>query len=254
MILSIMPVQELLTIREVATMFGVSMDTLRRWDKRGYFPALKKGPGGHRFYPKQQVETYMRDIFTEAKKWVMGELDLQDIPYDQYCENSGVFQARLANFQQELDSLKELEEMYPLILAIVGEIGNNSFDHNLGNWPGDVGIFFAHDLVRGYVALADKGQGILQTLNRVRPDLISHADALRVAFTEVITGRSPEKRGNGLKFVKKVVQAEPMELSFYSGDAMVQIKTARDDINITVTGFEFQGCLALLKFYTDKQL
>ncbi|HAZ16678.1 MAG: hypothetical protein A3H59_03300 [Candidatus Jacksonbacteria bacterium RIFCSPLOWO2_02_FULL_43_9] len=246
--------QDYLTIREVSLRLGVSVDTLRRWDRKGYFPAIKKGPRGHRFYPKQQVDAYMRDIFAEAKKWVMGELSLQNIPQDQYCENSGIFQMRSARFQQELASRKELEKIYPLILAVVGEIGNNSFDHNLGNWPEDVGIFFAHDLVRGYVVLADKGQGILKTLKRIRPDLASHEDALRVAFTEVITGRSPENRGNGLKFVKKVVQAEHMELFFYSGDAVVQIKTAQADIKIASSSFEFRGCLAFLKFYMDTQV
>jgi len=37
---------------------------------------------------------------------------------------------------------------------------------------------------------------------------------LKKAFTEIITGRAPEKRGNGLKFVLRSLQKIPKIISF----------------------------------------
>ena len=55
------------------------------------------------------------------------------------------------------------------------------------------------------IVLADRGQGILTTLKRVRPELINSSEAMRLAFTETISGRYPETRGNGLKFVRSII-------------------------------------------------
>ena len=65
-------------------------------------------------------------------------------PY--YCPNSYVFQARLARMEKELSERGEAEVFFPLVVAIAGEIGNNSFDHNLGNWPDTAGVFFSYNL------------------------------------------------------------------------------------------------------------
>ena len=84
------------------------------------------------------------------------------------------------------------------VTAVTGEIGNNSFDHNLGNWPNVPGVFFAHNATRRHVILADRGVGIRSTLTRVRPEISSDAEALHIAMTEAVSGRAPENRGNGL--------------------------------------------------------
>ena len=48
-------------------------------------------------------------------------------------------------------------------VAVAGEIGNNSFDHNLGNWADMIGIFFYYDEKTHTIILADRGQGVLVT-------------------------------------------------------------------------------------------
>jgi len=53
--------------------------------------------------------------------------------------------------------------------------------------------------------IADRGQGVLASLRRVLPGLQRDQYALDTAFSKIISGRSPEKRGNGLKFVREVV-------------------------------------------------
>ena len=96
--------------------------------------------------------------------------------------------------------------------------------------------------------LADRGLGILETLRRVRPELPSHVKAVEVAFTEFISGRAPEKRGNGLKLVREVVMEQPIGLFFTSGDAEVRMKGADKVFNVTRGQRIARGCLAKIEF------
>lgn len=48
--------EELLTIREVAGLFGVHQQTLRRWDEEGKLKAVRVGKFGHRKYHKTDVD------------------------------------------------------------------------------------------------------------------------------------------------------------------------------------------------------
>jgi hypothetical protein len=46
-------------------------------------------------------------------------------------------------------------------------------------------------------------------LVKVHPHLADEQAALHAAFETVISGRMPEQRGNGLKFVRKIVTTTP---------------------------------------------
>ena len=102
--------------------------------------------------------------------------------------------------------------------AVIGEIGNNTFDHNFQ---------FAHDCPRGvyfnssymgeYTVVADFGMGVMSSLKRVRPNIASDVESVEMAFTQRISGRFPEQRGNGLKFVMQSVQQNNWSLFFQSG-------------------------------------
>lgn len=48
--------REILTIREVAELFGVHQQTLRRWDEEGKLKAVRVGKFGHRKYRKADVD------------------------------------------------------------------------------------------------------------------------------------------------------------------------------------------------------
>ncbi len=165
-----------------------------------------------------------------------------------YCSNSSLFQARLTKMQDALIQSGAFDPMLPLIVAVAGEIGNNSFDHNLGKWPDIPGIFFGYDIGKCRVVLADRGLGVLATLKRVRPELKNHMEALRVAFTEIVSGRAPEARGNGLKFVRQVVAENPISLFFRSGDAELRLKKDNDELFITRSQISTRGCLAVIEF------
>ena len=135
-----------------------------------------------------------------------------------------------------------------LISAITGEIGNNSFDHNLGNWPDILGIYFSYSLTERKIILADRGLGILFTLKKVKPALKSHKDALKVAFTETISGRAPESRGNGLKFVRNIVTQNPIKLTFQTGNAFLELQQGKQDFEVEILTRSIPGCLAVIEY------
>ncbi len=238
---------EFLNIREASEMLGVSINTLRRWDKGGKLKSIRKGEKGHRLYRRDDLTLFKTDLFDLAKKWAEdGEGREPEERF--YCQNSSIFQARLGRLAEELKEMPEMVSWYSLIVAIAGEIGNNSFDHNLGNWPDVPGIFFGYNLNKREIVLADRGQGIFYTLKRVKPNLKNYKEALRVAFTEIISGRAPESRGNGLKFVRQVVEQNPINLIFQSGDALLKIKQDGGKLDIKKKQNYVGGCIALIKF------
>ncbi|MFA4891715.1 MAG: helix-turn-helix domain-containing protein [Candidatus Gracilibacteria bacterium] len=241
--------QNFLTIREAAKTLGVSIDTLRRWDKKGILRSIRPTPTSHRYYQKEEINNLLprNDISNLAKNWAVSQKP--PLPQQEnYCETSDVFNARLERMGRELGKIKGLEKTFPLIVAITGEIGNNSFNHNIGNWPDTPGIFFGYDLLKRQITLADRGQGLLQTLKRVRPLLKNDEEALQTAFTEFISSRAPEDRGNGLKFVKNVIMENDLSLLFLSGDAELHLKKNDKKINIKETTPCFHGCMAVINF------
>lgn len=237
--------QELITISEAAEILGVSIDTLRRWDKSGKLSPLKTSDAGYRLYSKSQIELFLNDLFGLAKDWV---LKGSEIPSKLYCSNSAAFQTKLTQMQDLLIGVKELTAIFPLIVAVAGEIGNNSFDHNLGSWPDTPGIFFAYNIHKRNIVLADRGLGVFTTLKRVKPELNTDEEALRVAFTEILSGRAPESRGNGLKFVRKIVAENPIGLLFQTGDAELILAKDSDVLDIRSSSKPFRGCLVLITF------
>ncbi len=242
-----LPMQnKLVSIGNAAQSLGVSIDTLRRWDSRGRLQSIRTGAHGHRYYRQSDIEQYLQDVPVIARNWAQTPHPVEPTP-DTYCQTRDVFQARLEQFQSKLSRIAPLSTV-SLITAVAGEIGNNSFDHNLGNWPDISGIFFSYALRNKNVVLADRGQGIFATLKRVRPDLSKADEALKVAFTETISGRFPETRGNGLKFVRSIIIDNPFTLYFQTGDAYLYLKQHDKDIAIRQAKTSIRGCFATIGF------
>ena len=93
------------------------------------------------------------------------------------------------------------------------------------------------------IVLADRGQGVLKTLKKVKPELKNDSEALKTAFIERISGRAPEARGNGLKFTKESVKKEKMYLVFSSGNARAELNK---EMKIKQIDENIKGCLAIL--------
>lgn len=237
-----------LKINEAANYLGVSIDTLRRWEDKGRLKSLRIKQGEHRYYRLAQLEDFLISSCSDlAIKWA--KKSIGEKPNDIfYCSDSSVFQGRLYKLRNALSGNKEIESFFSLLISIVGEIGDNSFGHNLGNWPDINGIFFAYDTEKRIIVLADRGQGIFKTLKRVKPELQNDAEALKVAFTEILSGRAPESRGNGLKYVKAVIEKNPIQLFFQSGEAEINFHQGSSILKINKAKAPIQGCLAIIKF------
>ncbi len=225
--------------------------TLRRWDEAGKLKSIRFTPKGYRLYDLEEIELLLKNIFTIAKKWVLAlNAEIPDQEY--YCQDIQTFNSRLNKLGIELQMIKDLTADFSFITSVAGEIGNNSFDHNLGQWPDIRGILFTYDLNKREIVLADRGLGVFKTLKRVKPELSDDKSALVAAFTEKISGRAPENRGNGLKYVRKVVidvkKSIFMKLYFHSGEAALNLKNGDEDLNIFSPDFSFRGCLAHIKF------
>lgn len=236
----------LISIGDTARSLGVSIDTLRRWDSAGRLPSVRSGPRGHRYYRQSDIEQSLQDVHAVAKNWAQA-FHAVEPALEIYCQTRDVFQGRLEQFQSKLGRIAPLK-IVSLVTAAAGEIGNNSFDHNLGNWPDIPGIIFSYNIQNKIVVLADRGQGILATLKRVRPELISANEALKVAFTETVSGRFPESRGNGLKFVRSIIIDSPFTLYFQTGDAYLYLKQHDKEVFVQQAKILIRGCFVTIGF------
>lgn len=221
---------------------------LRKLSEKGLI--AKKGKMPRIVYyalsPGEKLKNDQLTVINNAWRWVKNNQG-EGLTDEIYCPTRDVFQARLEQLLVDMKQHLSQKNLPFLINAIVGEIGNNSFDHNLGNWPDKIGIYLAIDLVARRVVLADRGQGVLATIKKVRPTIKDDRKALQVAFTEVISGRAPEQRGNGLKFVRQVVQDNRLELKFYSGQSLCYIDTSKFKITASKEAV-VPGTLAIIKF------
>lgn len=243
--------QSNLTVGKASEILGVSIQTLRRWDEDGTLPARRNQLGSNRTYQYADLTSAFDKGLVRIEKMAYSWAQAREPwmpPEPLYCHTSAVFQTRLRALEQELATIPSIQKLLPLLTAVAGEIGNNSFDHNLGNWPDVLGIFFGFDKKRQKIVLADRGQGILTTLKRVKPDLTTHKAAIEMAFTCIISGRSPENRGNGLKFVRKIIENNPFALVFQTGDAVIQINQRIKKIHPMLTDKPIKGCIAIISF------
>lgn len=233
--------KDILSIGEAAEFLGVAINTLRNWDASGKLKALKS-QGGHRIYLREQLERFNQDLVAVARIWAESP-QASSLPSDHYCETQDTFRARLDRMASAMHSTPTLTELAPLLTAVTGEIGNNSFDHNIGSWPDAPGIFYAFDNDKRVIVLADRGQGIKSTLLRVRPLIKDDIMALRIAFTERISGRAPEQRGNGLKFVRDVAIKHSIGVFLQSGTAIASMGINKSELEIGLAQRFVRGTL-----------
>jgi len=242
--------RKMVRIGKAADLLGYSVDSLRRWDREERLEATRGEKGSHRVYSIERLDEFSKslDRFKSARSWVEPEEGFEHLPC-YYCPDSYIFQARNNKLKKRLVETEDDKGYAFLVVAIVSEIGDNSYNHNVGSWPDIVGSFFSYDLQRREVVLADRGQGVLATLKKVRPGLKSHGEALETAFTEVISGRAPERRGNGLKFVRKTVERnENLDLFFQTGYAKLNLSQG-SGLQISVDPEDaISGCLVKVSF------
>jgi excisionase family DNA binding protein len=237
--------KSIISIGDAAKLLNVSIMTLRRWDATGKLRALKSS-GGHRYYEREVIEYFGKDLFGLATTWTSSEV-APEISDSCYSGTQDSFRARLGHMAEVINAGPRMSGSAALVTALAGEIGNNSFDHNLGSWPDIPGIFFAYDVNKKIIVLADRGLGIKATLLRVRPELKDDLEALEVALTEHVSGRAPEQRGNGLKFVVDVAMEYPIRISLQSGTA-IAIIDKEIGLSIKLAYRNIRGVLARIEY------
>ncbi len=181
-----------------------------------------------------------------ALEWCVSE-NPKIAPGDYYCASRDFFIAQADNLSADLKIGGKINDSDAyMILAMIGEIGNNSFDHNIGNWPDAPGVFFGWSIDNSgaQIILADRGQGVMATLKKIKPEISNHQEALKVAFFERISGRAPESRGNGLKFVREGAKATKINLTFIYDDAEAELN---QDFQIGAADRNIRGCLAIIE-------
>ena len=130
--------------------------------------------------------------------------------------------------------------------AVIGEIGNNTFDHNFTFDDKHIrGTYFNYDYLENCVILADYGKGLLASLSKVT-DVNNCLEALKIAFIKEVSSRINEKRGNGLKYVYNTVLTNKWDLYFQSGNGCCVIDNGISKFEET-SDFLI-GCFAVIKY------
>ncbi len=163
--------------------------------------------------------------FDDALEWVSAPQAGAVVAGEFLNETRDALAARLPRLQRFTSEGLD-PKLLPLVIACAGELGNNAFDHNLGNWRDVPGCWLQAETVgkQLWLCVADRGQGVWRSLSRALPQLADDQAALEAAFEQQISGRAPEKRGNGLKFVRKAIEAEPLRgLGACSGKGFVSL-------------------------------
>ena len=234
-------------IGKAAKILGVSVQTLRNWEKSGKLRA-ERSRGKQRFYTLRDLNNFALDLKLLGLAWATSALP-PELPSEYYCERADRFTSRATNMGAELQKTENMpENMASLLTLIAGEIGDNSFAHNIGNWPDVPGIFFGYNINKRIIVLADRGRRVKTTLQQARPNLATDVEALRMAFTEIVSGRNPEKRGNGLKVVRGIAESNEISLLFRSGIGMVNIPLHHRSMRITMTDENIRGTYAIIQF------
>ena len=178
---------------------------------------------------KDNIKTIISDIESASMR---NDSDL-------FSKTRDVFQARVDTYTSRTNKFLEA--------AVIGEIGNNTFDHNLDyDSNHQRGAFFSYTEDGNSVVLAYFGEGVRKTINRVK-SVENDLDALQLVFNESISSRSLEKRGNGLKFVSNSIISQNWTLYFHSGTAVCFID--RNGKMFYNSDIDIIGCLAVLDFF-----
>lgn len=143
--------------------------------------------------------------YKHALKWYLAKKTPKE--NRDVSQTRDVFQGRLDNFYGELSAKSWSSDQLSSLTAVLGEIGNNAFDHNLGQWRDIPGCLFGYEFEKKIILawIADRGRGFFDSLKKVAKEISTDQQAIEMAYEKVISGRAPERRGNGLKFVRQVI-------------------------------------------------
>lgn len=156
---------------------------------------------------------------------------------ENFSKTRDIFDARLMTYNNRTKNW--------LFGAVIGELGANTFDHNFSfKSDSPKGIFCDFESRKSHVFMCDFGSGLKSTLSRVIKNIDSDEKAMETAFTKPISGRAPEMRGNGLKFVISSVVENGWNLFYQSGNAICKVD--KNGYEFEKSDFYHEGCFCIL--------
>lgn len=185
---------------------------------------LPNKPETKSYLRRMSFDKILLELGYENEKKILDsiKMPLKDDPNIQellHCSYRDEFNARLGRFIEIFKDFCLTESDAQRATALVGELGNNVFDHNLGNWPTNISgciIAAQHypEQKKIEVVIGDPGVGFLGSLKTAFPNLANDIDAIKLGLAGN-TGRIGEIRGNGLKLTQQ------WTIENFSGTVMV---------------------------------
>ena len=66
-------ISDMLTVREVARLFHIHPNTLRRWSNNGRIKAYRITPRGDRRFKREEIARFLAELNTQADDWKKAE-------------------------------------------------------------------------------------------------------------------------------------------------------------------------------------
>ena len=66
-------ISDMLTVREVARLFHIHPNTLRRWSNDGRIKAYRITPRGDRRFKREEIARFLAELNTQADDWQEAE-------------------------------------------------------------------------------------------------------------------------------------------------------------------------------------
>ena len=178
-------------------------------------------------------ESMVQSFITKISQIKQGHWD------DFLSRTRDIFDARLVTYTSRSEKW--------LLGAVIGEIGANTFDHNF-SFPPDVpkGFYCDFESVPNHIFMCDFGAGLKDTLSRVVKNVEDDMQAIQTAFTQAVSGRAPEMRGNGLKFVISSVVENKWDFYFQSGSAVCTADG--NGYEFVQSDYNHHGCFCILSW------
>ncbi len=186
------------------------------------------------YLKRMHFDQIMRELGYESflKPLAAIEMNERDNPGVQeiiWCKYRDEFDARLkGGIRRMLIGFGMSGDAEAMTTALIGEMGNNVYDHNEGQWPTNIGGAFIlaqyyPKLRQAHVVVADPGIGFLGSLSPTNPEISNAVEAILLGLSGV-TGRVNEDRGNGLLLIQEwAVNKFRGEFRVQSGDGLVVV-------------------------------
>ncbi len=233
------------------TMGMVCLKAIENKDKDKSNLILPNSKDAKQYLKRMHLDKFLRelpcsfDCLEQFNEIDFMEHDTPNVQEILHCHFRDDFNAQLESWIRRMFKnfgLNEADEQ--LATAIVGELGNNVFDHNEGLWPTNVrgAIIIAQNypkIKKIDVTVADPGIGFFGSLRGVEPEPpMTDIEAIKMGL-KGITGRIGERRGNGLKIIQKwTIDQLNGILRIHSGSGLVVVdKTGQKEHRVnTVVG------------------